>query len=710
MMKKTWTNTVCLGLVSVSTLSSCASNQLLNESLPESKPGKIYKIAGTHSAYGPYHGELELRALPDGNVEATRVIKYDVLKFEDNKVREVWSTRKARVSRPSPSGSSSSGLGLSGPARLDSEFKLKRADFLLSVDKDQRTLSQFKDAAVVSYAVPLDHGVSQIKIPGGVLDEHVDYLRESDLEPIWKDERQILPAYGKKNEFIAQLANLTLFLPVVSAVRADPYYKSFENRPEYKSQMQYCILDKTDFDYLRKNKQSLSLNNKVLDPISLVEASLRRRAYAPTLEEKARLFEEDMKNNHINELGLFSGAAFDGNSRVAFTPNGDGALWSGMYAGAEAMRYLATKDPDALSNYKRVTRGLMLLMDVTGNPAEFGRTAHSIEPGESLGPHWEKGVAPYEGIKYIKIGNNDMIKGLFHSFAWAYEILPEDDPFLAEVSAHARRLPQLRISHEKVHPGNRFCAAGLAALGSAKDEDLLKFLAVYEGIMQPVGLLRLDEGFYAGGMGDWSGVNLIMVSQVSEIIIAKNLARKFRQSAPWAAPFLDECVGHLRQKLFETWATYADVRRDFMTIAADAFSSGNNKVMNFPDGTTPANWGRKESWPLVREQSVWGLREFPVPDYKHSVSFNFMLKPDWCMSAWLHLPWKSLVEPKPLAFYYQGVYNYPLFEGQALDTDNAWTSAFQYAGGSSPKHRNGRIDFLHVYWMGRLSGLIDSKS
>jgi hypothetical protein len=457
---------------------------------------------------------------------------------------------------------------------------------------------------------------------------------------------------------------------------------------------------------------TLSLANKITDRISLTESALKASAYGTPLQKKAEIFGKDMKENHINQFGLFSGALFDANDKfIDYTANGDGALWSGMYAGSEAMRWLVTKDPEAMANFKRTTSGLMLLMDVTGDEKEFGRTAHPINAGETISGPWARGAGKYQNIKYIKIGNNDMIKGLFHAFIWAYEILPPDDPFLAEVSEHARRLPKLRISQEKVHPGNALSATGLAAIASGRMEDLYKYLAVYELVMQPVGLLKLDEGFYAGGIGDWSGVNLMMVSNVSQILVAKHVAKKFRDIAPsLLRPILDEAVGHQRQKLAETWATYAHVRRDFMTIAADAFAVGKSPLIEFPSGTTPTQWQRKDEWASLRPLSVWSLRELPVPIGKHVLNYDYSWRPDWCLSYWPHLPWKSLVELKTIDFYYLSAYNYPLFEGTSLDSDNVWTSAFDYRGSANPNYRNGRIDFLHVYWMGRLSGLLDEKS
>src|SRR5262249_40369424 len=147
-----------------------------------------------------------------------------------------------------------------------------------------------------------------------------------------------------------------------------------------------------------------------------------------------------------------------------------------------------------LTNYKRVTKGLMLLMDLTGDPQEFARTADPVVQGEKLTEPWRISVSPYQNIKYLLGGNNDMVKGLFHAFAWAYQILPANDPFLAEVDEHAKRMPILRVAaREKSHPGNMFSAAGLAALSSQDPEDLNKYLQFYASPIKPIDTLNLDK-------------------------------------------------------------------------------------------------------------------------------------------------------------------------------------------------------------------------
>src|SRR5262245_18391254 len=118
-----------------------------------------------------------------------------------------------------------------------------------------------------------------------------------------------------------------------------------------------------------------------------------------------------MADHHLKELGLYSTALYnDDGGPAGYAANGDGAVWSGMYAGSQALRWLVTKDPKALANYKRVVKGLMLLMDITDSSEEVVRTAHLFKEGETLNHPWARGQGRFAHIKYIKGGNNDMIK------------------------------------------------------------------------------------------------------------------------------------------------------------------------------------------------------------------------------------------------------------------------------------------------------------
>lgn len=677
----------CFSLFSFGFSDSCAA-----ESPGLISPGTICSIAGKHSVLGEYKGALEVRQSADGRLNVIRTVIFDTYRYESRRVRELWS-----------------GEGRLQDGRLSALFQLKSADLFDCVDGIKRSGGDFKKKITVPYSVLLKEGSwVSAGTPSGSCADILGPGRPAGSIPLWKDERTIVPAYGDCFQIIGKLAMSTIFLPVAYQFRNSSLAAPYVNRPEFKTQKQFFVIDRTDFAFLRKNPDVICVDNKVVDKISLAEESLRSDAYGPTLYQKACFFENDMQNNHLNELGLFSGRMAAAGGKQIFVANGDGALWSGMYAGSQAMRWLATGEPQALANFKRVTRGLMLLMDLTGDGAEFARTAEIAAGSEQLSREWSYGVHPYEKIKYVRGGNNDMIKGLFHAFAWAYEVLPPDDPMLKEVSNHVRRLANLRVvAHEATHPGNCFSASGLIALDTGRKRDLDRYLSFYNTFMKPIDALNLDKGFFYGGMADWSGINLGMVSQITDILVAKNLANRCASANTGDRESLVALTYGLRRKLLNSWAIYANARRDFLTVAADAFAFSDVPVLKFPNGSRPQTWCRQSSWAIKRGEAVWLLDEIPMTLTSHYIHFDYRLRPEWCASAWPRLPWKAYTESPPMEYHLQGAYDYSAFQGAALDSDNLFTSAFQYSGQCSGTYHNGRADYLHVYWMGRLSGLID---
>lgn len=650
---------------------------------PSSAGTLTYKINGTQPQFGPYSGLLQIIPQKDGKVEVTRLVTYHDYRFEEMKLQEVWQAQ-----------------GTLENEKLNVDFALKQADVFSQVDEHKRSADQFLSSQIIPYNFDLSKTVARFA-------NSQENLKKTEFaeEPLWKNERRSLESFGRSNPSIGPVAQLTLFAPAVKAYHADPFVKKYAQRPEFKSKNQYFVFDPTDFDFLRRHPDTLRVANKVVDPISLVEASMRRDAYAPTLEEKARVFDEEFPKGHLNELGLYAEAEFDASGKqIGYAPEGDGCLWTGMYAGSQAMRWLVTKEPDALQNFKRSLRGLMLLLDVTGSQSEFGRTAHLSLPGENISGEWRRGVAPYAHVKYLVGGNNDMVKGIFYAFAWAYEVLPSNDPLLAEVSAHALRLPLLNESNFK-RVGNKFMATGLAAIASGGKKEHTDFMAAFGFGLNPANSLGLNQGFYYGGIADWSGVNLSMVSQVAQILVAKHVAKKFSGSTFTKGDLY--VLQSTRQLLLNSWGTYAGSRRAFLAIAADTFAVKNS--LGLPEGSLPSKFPELEKWATDLEQAAWVMREIPARRFKHAIAFDYSLRPDWSLSAWPHLPWKYWNEKPASSYYYQGAYEFPIFEGKAVSTVNFWKEVFEFRGSGGAGRQHGRIDYLNVYWMGRLGGLLDGR-
>lgn len=660
-----------------------------------SPSNRVYSLQGNHSARGAFHGELELRVDGKGMLDATRVATFDQERYEGLKVQEVWT-----------------GHGyVNDDGSADVRFELKQADILLSVDGVSRARDLFGKKLVVDYHVDLRSGAITVS-SGDRVESLSGEARSAGVEPLWVNKRRNLVSKGDSHPVIGKLSVDTLFAPTIKKYREDAFTAPYLQRPEFVSQNQYEIFDPTDFEFLRAHPDTIRVVNKVVDSISLQESVLRHDAYAPTLLEKARFFDQAMLDYHLNEYGLLVIAGVNSKGQLeGQSANGDGGLWSGMYAGAQAMRWLVTHEPEAMANFKRALKGLMLLMDITGNEKEFARTAVPMIPGETLTGVWRQGVAPYQHIKYIEGGNNDMIKGILHGFAWAFEILPEGDPVLNEVKAHAPRLLKLGPANSAQHFRNRFHSLGLSALSTKERKYLLPFTIMYNEIVSTADIAQVDRGFYYGGIADWSGINLGNVSRVTEVLIAKNVALKLSlgnstyDTIFGVAAAKPRILKNARENIAGTWGTYASLRLAYLTIAADAFAFRDDGIK----GTAVTKFTHSELFPGAREQAIWMLREIPISRAGHVISYDRTATPEWCPSAWPLRPWKEFSENEPFASHYQGAYQYPIFEGEAFMSDNYWTNHFGFSGGGYTAGQHGRVDYLHAYWMARLSGLVNPQ-
>jgi hypothetical protein len=92
-------------------------------------------------------------------------------------------------------------------------------------------------------------------------------------------------------------------------------------------------------------------------------------------------------------------------------PDDSSALWTGVYTWTQALRYRTTGEGDALDNLRRSLRGLLILMDITGDPRTFARTLRPAGP-PLTGP-WRRGTGEFSNLDWMVGGNNDMSKGHF---------------------------------------------------------------------------------------------------------------------------------------------------------------------------------------------------------------------------------------------------------------------------------------------------------
>ena len=309
-------------------------------------PVGIWSLSGVHSEFGPYQGELEVSLDKDGNLSLIRLITYDLYRYKDLKVQEIWS-----------------GKGRFKNSHLEAHFRIKQADYIKTVDDLTRTPEQFQKPVHLNATFKLQKNstITWILLNNSVTDHFDGNRRKLEAAPLWKDKRQRIYSQGKATSIAQSIAKFIVENTVIADYRKDPKVAVFADRSDFKQKAQYFIMDTTDYEFYQDRRDTLRIPNKIIDEISLVEELYRHSAYTYTLSEKAEMADEKMQQLHINEAGLFASAQVDENGDfVQFYSDNDGALWSGMYAGSQAMRYLTTKDPQALLNFKKTLKGMIL--------------------------------------------------------------------------------------------------------------------------------------------------------------------------------------------------------------------------------------------------------------------------------------------------------------------------------------------------------------
>lgn len=635
----------------------------------------IWFLQGTSSSRGPYNGELELRKASDGTFDVVRIVTYINYFFDGLKVQEVWT-----------------GKAVATPDSLTVTYDIRQADFIKKLGTLKRADSDFAAPITIisRYAVTPNGLATQYSDKKeSSYSEWITTRRTLELKPLWVDQRHKISAKGPKVPLFVQ--------GVIKAFKwdigyeKDPWVKSFRHKPEFKNENPYLIYDPTDFEFYRKNKDVIRVANKIVDEISITESVVKRNAYALTLTEKAKSFDRKTSEYNLNEAGVISYSLVDQQGHLkGHVPDIDAALWTGMYLGSQAMRYKLTKEPEALENVKKSLRGLMALMEITGDPQQFARTLELYNPAEPLKEKWRRGTGKYQHLNWREGGNNDMLKGITHGFMWAGLVLPESEVELwKSLKSNSRKLIDLQVVWDK--PQNKAAALGLAAW-LTKDEAFKKqYEGYYDKLKVKVGTLNFDSSFYWNGSADWSGINLSMVGDITDITVADLLGeRKIRDK--------------LRERLMDSWVTYQPARRHLLTYATYGYAYKHGiRGDKFKDESSDAKFMQ------TLKQASWGLREIPYPRPHLDVEIDHSVKPDWCISPTPRLFWKAASDPEPpVSYFYQGLYSYPVFELQAFTSKFIWKdSAFQFRDGHRKGLENFGVDYLYAYWMAKYAGVED---
>jgi hypothetical protein len=635
----------------------------------------IWQLQGTNSLKGAYQGELELRPNQDGSTDAIRLVTYQNYSFQGYQVQEIW-TGKAREN--------SAGLNL--------QFSLKKADHITRLGSLYRDPSDFKTKLDVQIQYVKSNNVLQSQFNDLETSVYTESLlgapRAIGAKPLWQDQRVKIDAKGPRIPLIVR--GVIKAIKIKIEYDKDPFVKSFSERPEFKNENPYLIFDPTDYEFYQNNRNILRVNNKVVDDISLTESLVRRNAYAPTIEEKAQGYEKNASERHIDTSGMYVSLRVDDQDRILEEyAEGDSTLWTGMYVGSQAMRYKVTKDPEALANVRRSLKAMFLLLDIAGDPKEFARTVRTYDPKREMTGRWRRGVGRYAHLDWMSGGNNDMLKGITHSFIWATEVIPKSEVEIwDQLREKSRRLLQLKVLDEK--PQNKPVALGLAALINEDAKLREQYIKAYKSIRVRMTGYNFNTDFYWHGTADWSGINLGIVGDITNITLADRLGAT-------------EIRDKLRTRMMDTWVVFKPARRHLQSLATYGWA--------YRFGARSKKFDENSSDQEFRQSvnlSIWGLREIPYPRPTHlDVSVDHSFNPEWSLSPIPRLFWKAVKKPEPpVDYFYQGLYDFPIFEQDIFDSTFLWKSA---AFGYQVSHKNGDeyagIDFLYAYWLCRYTGI-----
>ena len=638
----------------------------------------LYAISGADSL-GAYAGQAEISA-----GRFVRAIRYESYRADDG----------AEVAQVFEGELESGAGGVHVTAALD------RVGFVTAVGSWTRDgMSKAPAVEVAGTLTPAGcnryEGVLQGTDAFGALslEDRWERIGPRGASPIWVNERQeILTADAANSTWLAQF-----FSPAEYA--ASPRIAPYAAYPEFQTGIAIAVFDATDFDFYRapENANVYRVIQQVVDPISIVEASLRATAYRYRLADKEAFFSGDapragdVQHKSINELGLM---AHWSDVHQDYLHDGDGLLWTGVYVAAMAMKFMQTGDETARVQMLTSLDGVIKCLEVTGTGTEFARTirpyieARTYDVGDPS--EWVRGTGTFSSIEWKVHGNNDMSKGFLTAYLWASLALHVMSPSqLAETTATYGDLYQrmfdtlsaLRDQHElyswsTTNPMNlpawydaNTTLAVIASRSPAIADDAVSINPVHWTLLKQT-YDQEELGFLnENGVSDWSGNHLGILGRL-------NLWTSFSVlGLTGNASDLAGFIGDANTKMKRH-------RLGFLQVVAGTLGS-------------PAD-------PANVQDGIWALREMSIP--KTSYLIDWEQNPGYCMSPNPELPWKVDWKTSDRT---QSIRAYPLFERPPSSyawKDNPYR---QYFGQGDPAWSG--IDFLIAYWFARGRGIIDAN-
>jgi hypothetical protein len=332
------------------------------------EPG-VWSIRGTDAALGSFTGRLEIREA-GGGLEVSRVITLDDLTHDDGRAIDVVWTGE---------------VGSRAPDSATLRLSLLRADFIRQVGElvrgpgDATPLEVVgsvrvgeERALAVTYAAADDPGFSVRET--GVLEG------PPGPAPIFRSGRSVRATHSEPDPITRGL----LFALFESFHRL-PEVAPFTDHPRFRRAVHFQVVERTDLDFYRANPERIRVVDKVVDAIAIAETEIRANAFRASFAEKAAFYQEGLSEEFVDGTGMVLEGVDEADMPI---PDISSALWTGVYAWTQALRFRNTGEPEALDNLRRSLGGLFTLMDITGDPRTFARTLRAAPARSPISTGW----------------------------------------------------------------------------------------------------------------------------------------------------------------------------------------------------------------------------------------------------------------------------------------------------------------------------------
>jgi len=544
------------------------------------------------------------------------------------------------------------------------DFELKRHQFITKLNDIALTKSEFQS----SYLIRFHLNKSEVTTCRTISDQ--DDKRE-----------KIEIKKSVENPFLVQVADKLLISGVKKWYLKQPELDPYRQSEDFIHKKFYYVNDFTDLKFYRSHPNFLRFRNIEVNDFTLREVALRNTAYANSITEKADYFENSTFQNNINTLGMFDYTINDERHS-----DYDSALWTAMYAASQAMRYNVTKNSEALQRFKNSIQALVTLVDITEDQQSFARALMPVHTTTRINDQWKKGSGQYENVYWLPGGNNDMIKGLFLGFIWAYKTLDHRDPLFLKVKKAVRQLENIKL--KRLSQINQVYIQGLNALFYLDQQNYKKFIHFYLSNQNIVDLLGVDRPFFVDGIADWSGVHLSMVAHLSLLLITEEIQKKenhFR-SAYSELDMIDRStvnaawiIEQIKETLNDSYVAMKNTKRDYLCL------------MNYSINRSLMKSSIEQCFASFIETPMVLPLDGLEMDRRYNKDFIYSPTPD--------LPWKAVFERKSVDKFLGANTHFPKFEGDGIDSQYMWKdNAFEILGRKQSGKLMPRIDYLFSYW------------